>query len=99
MKELVLRHYIAIRGRGLINNNTSLDEFREKLKEEIQEFWDADCNEEVIDGDMAQEAMDIVGVIFNMLHHNGYDVKSEFKYNVEYQESRVINIVSKEYND
>ena len=90
MKDLIKRHYGATRRRGYINDFTSLDEFRDKLREEMREFWDADIYEETIDGDMAQEAIDVVGVIFNMLIHHGYDVESEFKHNVEYQESRVV---------
>lgn len=91
MKELIQRHYEATCKRGLIDSMTSLEEFREKLIEEIEEFWDADIYEDVIDGDMAQEAMDVVGVIFNMLIHFGYDIEAEFKYNVEYQEERSLN--------
>jgi len=89
MEQLIKRHYEATRQRGYIDNLTSLEDFREKLREEIQEFWDSDIYENTIDGDMAQEAMDVVGVIFNMLIHNGYDIKEEFKFNTEYQESRI----------
>jgi len=89
MKELILRHYEAIRARGQITDFTTLEDFREKLREEIQELWDADIYENTIDGDMAQEAIDVVGVIFNMLIHYGYYIEAEFKYNVEYQESRI----------
>ena len=90
MKELILRHYIATRKRGLITNYTSMQDFLDKMQEEINEMNEADIYDNTIDGDMAQEAIDVVGVIFNMLHHFGYDVEAEFKYNVEHQESRVI---------
>lgn len=89
MKELILRHYIATRKRGQITDYTSLDDFRGKLEEEIKEMEDADIHDHTIDGDFVQEAMDVVGVIFNMLHHFGYDVEAEFRYNVEHQESRI----------
>jgi len=89
MKELIKRHYDAIVRRGLINPDTSLDEFREKLREEIEEMWLDDKYEDVVDGNMAQEAMDVVGVIFNMLIHCGFDIEAEFKYNVEHQEARI----------
>lgn len=91
MKELIVRHYNAIKKRGYINSYTALEDFRDKLLEEIQEFWDADRYEYVIDGDMAQEAIDVVGVIFNMLIHYGYDIEAEFRYNVERQEERSLN--------
>ena len=42
MKELIQRHYEATRKRGLIDSFTSLEDFREKLSEEIREFWEAD---------------------------------------------------------
>ena len=90
MKQLIKRHYDATIKRELISDYTSTEDFRDKLREEIQEFWDADIHEHTIDGDMAQEAIDVVGVIFNMLIHHGYDIEAEFKYNVEYQESRVV---------
>jgi len=89
MKELIKRHYAATVKRGLISDETTIEEFREKLREEIQEMWDADMYEHTIDGDMAQEAIDVVGVIFNMLYHQGYDLESEFRYNVEHQEARI----------
>jgi len=89
MKDLIKRHYDAIRKRELITDGTSLGEFRVKLREEIEELWSSDMYDDTIDGDMAQEAMDVVGVIFNMLIHSGYDIEAEFKYNVEYQEARI----------
>ena len=89
MKELILRHYIATRKRGLITNYTSLQNFLDKIEEEINEMHKADIYDHVIDGDMAQEALDVVGVIFNMLHHFDYDVEAEFRRNVEHQESRI----------
>jgi len=96
MKELILRHYIATRKRGLITNYTSLQDFLDKMLDEIDEMNAADVYENTIDGDMAQEAIDVVCVIFNMLHHFGYDVEHEFRYNVEHQEKRVIYIGSKD---
>jgi hypothetical protein len=89
MKELILRHYIATRKRGLITHYTSLQDFLDKMQEEIDEMNQADIYDHTIDGDMAQEAIDVVGVIFNMLHHFGFDVEAEFKANVNHQESRV----------
>lgn len=91
MKELILRHYIATRKRGLITSYTSINDFSDKIDEEIKEMNYADIHENTIDGDMAQEAIDVVGVIFNMLHHFGFDVEAEFRANVEHQESRSLN--------
>ena len=89
MKELILRHYIATRKRGLITAYTSLQDFLDKFEEEVDEMHREDKYDHTIDGDMAQEALDVVGVIFNMLHHFGFDVEYEFKSNVEHQEGRI----------
>ena len=89
MKELIKRHYKATVKRKSISDYTTLEEFTDKLREEIWEFWDADIYEDTIDEDMAQEAMDVVGVIFNMLIHYGYDIEAEFEHNVKHQESRI----------
>ena len=83
MKELIERHYEATKRGNYIDDSTSLEDFRDKLREEIQELWDADIYEDTIDGDMAQKAIDVVGVIFDMLIHNGYDIEAEFKYNLK----------------
>ena len=91
MKQLIKRHYEATAERGLIGPYTTTHDFMEKLKEEYSEVLEA-YNEEtgVVDGDMVQECMDLVGVIFNMLINKGFDIEAEFKYNTEYQESRVV---------
>jgi len=90
MKELIQRHYEATCKRGLIGPYTTTHDFIEKLKEEFNEVMD-EYDEEtgVVDGDMAQECIDVVGVIFNMLIEKGFDIEDEFKFNVEYQESRI----------
>lgn len=93
MKDLILRHYNAIKKRGLIDDHTRNYGFLVKLDEEYKEFLDSCWGDDeicVIDDYSAQECMDMVAVIFNMLIHNGYDIEAEFRKNVEYQESRVI---------
>ena len=45
MKALIKRHYEAVKQRGLIDDYVTLEAFRNKLREEIQEFWDADVYE------------------------------------------------------
>lgn len=93
MKDLLLRHYIAIKQRGLISSDTSLDQFMDKLEEEYIElrseyanYFDEQRNP---DGDFIHEAIDVVMVILNMLQHYDVDFIDELKHNVKYQESRI----------
>ena len=65
MKQLIKRHYDATVRRELISDSTTLDEFRDKLREEIQEFWDADIWGNHINTEMAQEAIDVVVCIIS----------------------------------
>lgn len=90
MKDLIKRHYEATARRGLIGPYTTTHDFIEKLKEEYEEVMGAyDEETGIVDGDMAQECLDVVGVIFNMLINKGFDIEAEFKHNAEYQESRI----------
>jgi hypothetical protein len=90
MKELIQRHYEATCKRGLIGPYTTTHDFIEKMKEEFNEVL-SEYDEEtgIVDGDMAQECMDLVGVIFNMLIEKGFDIEAEFEHNVYHQESRI----------
>lgn len=93
MKDLLLRHYIAVKQRGLISYNTSLDQFMEKLDEEytelLNEYADYFDEQRSPDGDFIQESIDVVMVILNMLQHYDVDVAGEIRANVRHQESRV----------
>ena len=93
MKDLIKRHHVATWERGMIRPETHLPDFMAKLEEEyhelLEEYSLIDPEKLVPDGDFAQEAIDVVAVIFNMLIHYGYDIRDEFRYNVEHQESRI----------
>ena len=92
MKDLIKRHHVATWERGMIRPETNLNDFMQKLTEEYHELYNEfafiDDERLIPDGDFAQEAMDMVAVIFNMLIHYGFDIREEFRHNVEHQESR-----------
>jgi hypothetical protein len=92
MEKLFQRHYDATCKRGLIDTYTTTSDFIEKMKEEYKEVLDAfDEETGVIDGDMAQECIDLACVVFNMLIDKGFDIEAELEYNVKYQEKRSLN--------
>ena len=83
MKQLLTRHYQAIRNRGLIDENTDTDDFLRKLEEEFIEL----CTEQERDL-FVNEAIDCMCVITNMLTHMGVDIEKELLKNVLTQEKR-----------
>ena len=95
MKNLFERHYQAIVKRGLINDDTNLDDFLDKLDEEVFElkesidFW--------VTEKFKQESIDCICVLTNMLQHYGVDIESELIKNIEIQEKRAYE-TNKKFN-
>lgn len=83
---LQLRHYEAIKKRGLINNKTKPEDFLEKLNEEFEELLYEDQEDLFI-----QEAIDCISVLNNMLIHMKVDIKEELLKNILVQEKRSEN--------
>jgi len=83
MKDLFLSHYEAIKLRGLITPDTAFHEFLNKAEEELCEFADSK-------GD-PNEAMDLICVMSNWLIHNGYDLETLLKDNLNVQLNRVLD--------
>ena len=80
MNELIKQHYEAIVKRGLIKPDTTDREFSKAAISELIE-WTEDFE--------TQEAIDLVAVVLNSLHHKGVDIESEFKKNINHQIERV----------
>jgi len=81
---LFKRHYNAIVKRGLIDKNTTTNEFHDKLHEELDELNDVwTCKEEFV-----KEATDCIHVLVNMLIHEGVDIEKELIKNIEHNETR-----------
>lgn len=89
MNQLTKQHYQAIVSRGLINDKTTLKDFITKLVEEFEELAnEAYKKDQGLENNFEMEAIDVSGVVFNMLIHLGYDVEKLYKQNIEYQENR-----------
>lgn len=94
MNELIKKHYAATWGRGLISESTTMSQFIDKIGEEYEEMLNAYAdgvleNEPLPTGELIHESIDLVAVIFNMLHFYGVNVDREFRKNISYQESRI----------
>ena len=87
--DLLNRHYKAIKARGLITTETDILDFQTKLHEEVKEF-DKEVKKYMFNegNNLAQESIDVISVLFNMLKHLGFDVHFEHEKNVITQEIR-----------
>lgn len=98
MKNLTKRHYEAVKSRGFILKGTTAHDFIDKLSEEYYEVRNAYADmlsdqldgkaEDVLTPEFISESVDLAAVVVNMLTHYGYDFETEFRKNVELQESR-----------
>jgi NTP pyrophosphatase (non-canonical NTP hydrolase) len=87
LKQIMAANYEAVKGRGLIDDETTLPEFITKLQEEIGEFIKAKDENEA-----AAELADIVGVCLNIASHYEIDLPAELGVMVRRNENRIINI-------
>lgn len=98
MKELFKRHQVATWERGLIQPKTNILDFERKINDEYYELRNAiadhlaEANTFSIAPDIVHEAVDLCAVCINMLTFYGIDFETEYKKNVELQESRVNGI-------
>ena len=92
MKKLIQRSYNAIRKRGLIKDETSIQEFVSKMIEEDSEFMQLyieRCHDiQNLSRDEISELIDSITVRVMLLHHLGYDFETEFEKIVIKNESR-----------
>ena len=90
MNEILNQHYQAIVKRGLINKDTTINDFLIKFIEERHEMTvelsRLRCNYE---NNFKHEVIDTIATLTNMLIHMGYDVEELFKENIEHQKNRV----------
>ena len=83
LQEIMAANYEAVKGRGLIDDETTLPEFITKLQEEIGEFIKAKDEAEA-----AAELADVVGVCLNIASHYGIDLPAELGVMVRRNEVR-----------
>ena len=86
MKKLIKRSYKAIKERGLITDETTNEEFRDKMNEELIECIFSDMGRH--QPDYIAEVTDLATVCIMQIHHLGYDFETEFKKVVEKNEAR-----------
>ena len=86
MKDLIERSYQAIRKRGLIDSDTDILDFINKIHEESLEIVGA-YHDEPFESTI-EEVTDLMTVCIMALHHHGFDVIKEFEKCVIKNETR-----------
>lgn len=86
MQELFERHYQAIVEQGLINDNTEVKDFINKMHEEFTEIRTLYDNFEYNTREFDQEIIDLMCVCANSLIHYGINIEQELLKNIEKQE-------------
>lgn len=86
MQELFERHYQAIVERGLINDNTEVKDFINKMHEEFIEIRTLYDDFEYNTREFDQEIIDLMCVCANSLIHYGINIEKELLKNIEKQE-------------
>ncbi len=83
MRSLVKRNYKSIVQRGLINHATTLEDFVNKLKEEVNEFeyYSSPKN-------FNEELSDVILVCLNIAEHYQIDIEKELISKIEINEKR-----------
>jgi predicted house-cleaning noncanonical NTP pyrophosphatase (MazG superfamily) len=79
MTELIEENYRSIIKRGLIAPKTSMQDFTNKLDEEVEEFKEAY---------EAEELADIILVCLNIAKHFGIDIEKELLNKIEINKNR-----------
>jgi len=86
MKKLFKQHYQAIVDRGLINSETGIYDFFDKIVEEMQELANAIFEDSE---NKNQELIDLMMVCVNLAEWIGIDIEKELIENIKIQEKRV----------
>jgi uncharacterized protein YabN with tetrapyrrole methylase and pyrophosphatase domain len=85
MKDLIEESYLAIANRGIINEHTSVEDFLDKLDEEVLELKEYYSNFRRIDN---QEIADVIIVCLNMARHFGIDIERELRIKIQINKNR-----------
>lgn len=84
MNDLIKDNYISIVERGLINSETTIQDFIDKLDEEVKELKESFTNNESTEYEMA----DVILVVLNFAHHFGIDIEKAIKFKIEINKKR-----------
>ena len=93
MKELIERSYKAIRKRGLITDNTSIQEFIDKIQEEFDELkieFEKGVFLGVPNEPFYEELIDLITVGIMLLRHHNIDFENKFEKVVIKNEKRAL---------
>jgi len=83
MDNIIKRNYKSIVQRGLINHSTTLHDFVDKLKEEVNEFEHHDSPK-----NFNEELADVILVCLNIAEHYQIDIEKELINKIEINENR-----------
>jgi NTP pyrophosphatase (non-canonical NTP hydrolase) len=83
MRYLIKRNYKSIVQRGLINHATTLEDFIDKLKEEVTELEYYNSPE-----NFNEELADVILVCLNIAEHYNIDIEKELLNKIKINENR-----------
>ena len=89
MKEIIEKNYQSIVDRGLITPTTTIQDFVDKIKEEVHELEIE--NEFGTYKDMKVELCDIILTCLNFAKHFNIEIEYELKKKIRINEQRAIN--------
>ena len=88
MKSIIINNYDSIVKRGLINSETSKEDFINKLFEEIGELEEYYILNNKLD---FEELADIILVCLNCAYHYNVDIEKELKNKIQKNYKRIKN--------
>jgi predicted house-cleaning noncanonical NTP pyrophosphatase (MazG superfamily) len=88
IQELIDRNYAAQIKRGQITMEKTLNDFLQKIDEEVKEFKNSHTNDGYFEDIDDKELIDIMLVCFSMAKHFGIDWQKVMTEKVEYNEKR-----------
>jgi NTP pyrophosphatase (non-canonical NTP hydrolase) len=88
IQELIDRNYAAQIKRGQITMEKTLNDFFQKIDEEVKEFKNSYTNDGYFENIDDKELIDIMLVCFSMAKHFGIDWQKVMTEKVEYNETR-----------
>tara|TARA_R110002072_G_scaffold257557_1_gene416249 strand:+ start:120 stop:380 length:261 start_codon:yes stop_codon:yes gene_type:complete len=86
MKKIIEKNYDVTVKRGCINSKTTEEDFILKIKEEVEEFIEANKFGLVTEN---EELADIILVCLNYAKHYGIDIKKELKQKINKNKKRL----------
>jgi len=83
MKTLIEQNYQSIIKRGLITDKTTVQEFVDKIYEEVNELEEAETEKELV-----FEMADVILTVLNYARHFNYPIEKTLKQKIEINKNR-----------